>query len=131
MAVAFRRVAWLRLGRPDGENAVKSAGHGATFDLLYVPVVGQARPAEDGLDARGPDVARLDSLDSTEGEHVGEVHEPELVLVHLQPRVSVLAANVVHRLGERLDDSRQLALAPRDQAPCPSHAVPTFGEPAL
>src|SRR6202140_2042113 len=112
------------------ENAVECSRHRAALDLLDVPVVGEAGPAEDGLDARRPDVARLDGLDAPQGEHVREVDEPELVLIYLQPRVRVLAADVVHGLGESLDHPGQLALATGNQSPRPAHAVPPFSQPA-
>src|ERR1043165_8342626 len=67
-----------RVGAPDGEGAVERAGHRTAPHLFHVPVVGEARPAEDRLDGGGPDVAGLDRLDPAEGEHVREVDEPEL-----------------------------------------------------
>src|SRR3954447_4498176 len=112
---ALPGLVWL--GASDGECAVERAGDGSAFDLFDVPVVGEAGPAEDGLDRRGPDVAGLDGLDAAQREHVGEVDEPELVLVDLEPGVRVLAAHVVHRLGVVLDDVRELALPARHKAP--------------
>src|SRR6202140_4959536 len=117
--------------RSNRENAVECSGHRAALDLLDIPVVGEPGPAEYGLDARRPDVARLHRLDAPEREHVGEVDEPELVLVHLEPRVRVLAADVVHRLGEPLNDAGQLALATWNQSPRSAHAVPPLSQPAL
>src|SRR5438477_10320481 len=76
-------------------------------------------------------MARLHGLDPPEREHVGEVDQPELVLVDLQPRVRMLAAHVVHRLGEALDHARELALAAGDETPRPAQTVPAIGEPAL
>src|SRR5438874_10965158 len=76
-------------------------------------------------------MARLHGLDPPEREHVGEVDQPELVLVDLQPRVRMLAAHVVHRLGEVLDHARELALAAGDETPRPAQTVPAIGEPAL
>ena len=49
--------------------------------------------------------------------------------VDLQPRVRVFATHLVHRLGVRLDDPRQLALPPRHQPPSPAHPVPPISKP--
>src|SRR5947209_17813840 len=76
-------------------------------------------------------MARLHGLDPAEREHVGEVDQPELVLVDLQPRMRMLAAHVVHRLGEVLDHARELALAAGDETPRPAQTVPAVGQPAL
>src|SRR2546426_1176512 len=76
-------------------------------------------------------MARLHGLDPPEREHVGEVDQPELVLVDLQPRMRMLAAHVVHRLGEVLDHARELALAAGNETPRPAQPVPAVGEPAL
>src|SRR5438132_4360541 len=76
-------------------------------------------------------MARLHGLDPPEREHVGEVDQPELVLVDLQPRMRVLATHVVHRLGEVLDHARELALATWYETPRPAQTVAAVGEPAL
>src|SRR5579864_9732051 len=86
----------LALAGADGVDAIERARHRTALHLFHVPVVGQAGPAQDRLDARGPHIARLHRLDPSQGEHVREVDEPELVLVDLLPGVRVLAAHVVH-----------------------------------
>src|SRR2546425_10644810 len=120
----------LGFDRADREDAVKRARDAAALDLFDVPVVGQARPTEDRLDGRDPDVAGLHGLDAPEREHVGEVDEPELVLVDLKPCVRVLAADVVHSLAEVLDDPRQLALPARYQPSWPAPSMPALRQPA-
>src|SRR6266853_3120160 len=113
----------------DGEDTVERPGHAPALDLFHVPVVGEAGPAQDDLDGRHPDMARLHGLDAAEREHVGKVDEPELELVDLEPCMRVLAAHVVHRLAERFDDAGQLALTARHQSSGSAHAVPAFGQP--
>src|SRR5713101_5202515 len=83
-----------RLGfdRADGEDTVERPGHAPALDLFNVPVVGEAGPAQDDLDGRHPDMARLHGLDAAEREHIGKVDEPELELIDLKPRMRVLAA---------------------------------------
>src|SRR5438132_5084570 len=76
-------------------------------------------------------MAGLHCLDPPQGEDVREVDEPELELVDLQPGMRVLAADIVHGLAERFDDSLQFALAAGDQPPWPTHAVPSLGQPAF
>src|SRR5437868_12476894 len=53
------------------------------------------------------------------------------MLIDLQPRVCVLSAHVVHRLGETLDHARQLALPSRHEPSRAAEAVLAVSEPAL
>src|SRR5689334_6530919 len=119
------------LGSPYRERAVEGTGHRPALDLFDVPVVGQAGPSQDRLDGGRPHVARLHRLDAPQREHVGEVDEPELVLVDLQPRMRVLAAHVVHGFAEVLDHAGQLALPSRNESPRATEAVTSLRQPAL